>query len=167
MTWIVAMTKPNCEGIAAIHLERQAFEPYFPRFLQTHSPKDPAVKLKTPQIRALFPRYIFIRITDAWYSILGTRGISRVLMGDVGPQIVSEIEIARMKSNEGKDGLLRLPTQPKFDPGTPVKATEGPFVGLPLIYENMTANERCTVLLSNMLGRVVRTEMDEKSLIAA
>lgn len=159
MSWIVAMTKPNCEQIAAINLTRQAYDNYYPRFLESKPNKDPVIK-------PLFPRYIFVYIREQFYSIKGTRGISYVLWGEAGPQTLPDFEIERLRAYEDKDGLVRLASKEKFAPGQAVKATEGPFVGHAMIYDGMSAHERVNVLIG-MLGRSVRTEIDERVLVPA
>ena len=72
-----------------------------------------------------------------------------------------------MRKREGADGLIQLAQAPdRFSPGDKVKASEGPLAGQALIYEGMTAKERCHVL-ATMLGGTVRVELDEKFLTAA
>lgn len=159
MSWIVAMTKPNCEQIAAVNLTRQSYENYYPRFLEAKPNKDPVIK-------PLFPRYIFIYIKDQFYSIKGTRGISYVLWGEAGPQTIPDFEVERLKGYEDKNGLVRLASPEKFAPGQAVKATEGPFVGLPMIYDGMSIHDRVNVLIA-MMGRQTRTEIDERVLVPA
>lgn len=159
MSWIVAVTKPNHEEIAAVNLQRQGFSYYYPKFLL----KKPNLKTLT---RPLFPRYMFVFVEQMWRSLSGTRGISYILMGEGGPQTVSDGIIDAIKSREDKNGLYQLTAPPKFQPGEKVKAEEGPFSGLPLVYEGMTGNERVTVL-TEMLGRVVRITLEEKVLRAA
>lgn len=153
------MTKPNCEQIASVNLTRQAFESYYPRFLETKPHKEPVIK-------PLFPRYIFIFVRDQWYPIKGTRGISYVLPGEDGPQHIPAREIEKLKGWEDNKGLIQLATREKFSPGQNVKATEGPFVGHAMIYEGMAPHERVNVLI-NLLGRQVSTELDERVLVPA
>lgn len=157
MPWIVAMTKPNHEAIAVVNLNRQGFVNYVPRY----STKQAKVNV----IRPLFPRYIFIWIDQLWSSILGTRGISRVLLGDNGPATIADSVIKELRSRE-YHGLVQLTAPPKFTPGEEVKAQEGPFTGHLMIYEGQSHNDRVKVLI-NLLGRAVRIEIPEKNLIAA
>lgn len=158
MAWIVAMTKPNSEQIAAVNLTRQSFENYYPKFLETKPNKLSIIK-------PLFPRYIFIFVRDVWYSIRGTRGISYVLNGDDGPQVIPTNIINNLKGNEDRNGLVRLTPKPKFIEGQSVKAIEGPFVGHAMVYEGMAPHDRVNVLIS-MLGREVRTEIEDRVLVA-
>src|SRR4051812_24282645 len=112
------MTKPNFEASAAAHLRRQGYEYYYPRHL-LRRPNQP------PVIRPLFPRYIFILIDQVWYSVTGTRGISKVLMGDTCPETLPAGVIEALKSRESKDGLVSLPIPPKFSPGQSLRVKHG------------------------------------------
>jgi transcriptional antiterminator RfaH len=158
MPWIVAMTKPNSEAIAAKNLLRQGYEPYYPRCLQA--------KKNHPCEIPLFPRYIFIMVFGTWYPIRSTRGITRLLMGESGPQIIPADQIATLRSRENDRGLIQLLPKSSFSSGDKVKASSGPFEGQLMVYEEMTARERCRVL-ADWLGQKVRVEIDEKVLVAA
>lgn len=159
MSWAVAMTRPNHEAIAAVNLQRQGFDFYYPRFKSQKRPSD------SPVIRPLFPRYIFVHIENMWRSITGTRGISYVLMGEGGPLTVSDTVIKAIKGRE-VGGLYQLVAPPRFQPGDTVKTIEGPLQGLPLIYEGMAGHERVKVL-AELLGQKVKVTVEEKLLVAA
>ncbi len=153
------MTKPNCETIASVNLQRQGFEYYCPWFSQK-------IPNKKPIRRPLFPRYIFILIDKVWYSLQGTRGITRVLLGLDGPQTIPSDIIGALRAREGKDGLISLQPAPKFRSGQSVKASHGPLVGHALIYDGMLSHDRVRVLME-LLGRKVCVEIKEKLLVAA
>lgn len=159
MAWIVARTKPNQEALASEHLTRQGYRPYCPRY-QHKRPN------KKTLIRPLFPRYIFVEIQDVWYSIRSTRGISSILSGDNGPQYVPEALVYGIMAREDKHGFIITDSRDRFERGASVKTEQGPLAGLPLIYDGMTANERCAVLVA-MMDRYVRVEMEVKPLVAA
>jgi transcriptional antiterminator RfaH len=152
------MTKPGHESIASVNLTRQGYTNYCPFYKKKQVGK-PSV------IRPLFARYIFIFVNQAWYSILGTRGMSRILMGDLGPQSIPTTIIDGLKQRE-VNGLVELISPPKFSKGDKVKADEGPLSGHLLIYDEMLPHDRVRVLMS-LLGRQVPIELDEKSLSAA
>lgn len=162
MPWAVVMAKPNCEGMAVVNLQRQGYDVYFPRF-RFLSPK------KTVVIKPLFPRYLFVSFEKVWYSIRGTRGVSHVLIADEGPATVPATVIDALRAREDLEGFIQLGKRTpieKFDRGQSVKATEGPLVGLPLIYEGMTAKDRVKVLVE-ILGRKTLVTVKENSLVAA
>lgn len=159
MSWFVCMTKPNHEGIAAVNLQRQGFEYYYPRYF--------AKKPGTPgTIRPLFPRYMFVKLEAVWHSLRGTRGVSCLLMGDNGPQLLPDRVIDGIKAREDKNGLYQLIAPPRFKRGARVKAGAGPFQGLPLLYEDMSTHDRVKCL-ADLLGRLCVVEIEERLLSAA
>jgi transcription antitermination factor NusG len=158
--WTVAVTKPNHEAIAAVNLQRQGFIYYYPRFLKQLKPGI------APTARPLFPRYVFVFTERLWRSLSGTRGISYILMGEGGPQILPDSVVNSLKARENDKGFYQLVAPPKFTPGCKVKAEAGPLSGLPLIYEGMTAQDRAKVLVE-ILGRFVPATLEEKLLVAA
>jgi transcription antitermination factor NusG len=159
MVWIVAVTKPNSEAIAEAHLRRQGFEHYCPRFEE----RRPNSK---PRVKPLFSRYIFVFIDKAWYCIKSTIGISNILMGDTGPEPLPAEVIEKLKRQTKANGLVGLEPVPKFAIGSHLKTTTGPFAGQLLIYEGMTARDRCRVLMDT-LGRKVAMDLPEAELVAA
>jgi transcriptional antiterminator RfaH len=159
MSWLVAMTRPNHEGIASLHLARQGFTWYYPRYAH----KRPGL---ATIIRPLFPRYMFIRLEQVWHSLHGTRGLSRLLMGENGPQLLSDGAVEGIQAREDKHGLYQLVAPPRFRKGSKVKCQQGPLAGLSLLYEGMAAHDRVKVL-AELLGRACIVEVEEKLLIAA
>ncbi len=152
------MTRPQYEAIAGVNLTRQGYTFYCPKYLVKQANKPSSIK-------PLFPRYIFIFIDQFWSSILGTRGISKVLLNGEGPATLPTKIISDLKSRE-KNGLVQLTTPHKFQVGDLVKTSEGPLVGHVLICDTMLPHERVRVLM-DLLGRKVAVELPEKSLIAA
>lgn len=159
MSWFVAMTKPNHEGIAAANLQRQGFVWYYPRYLHKRPGSEPL-------IRPLFPRYIFIKLEQVWHSLHGTRGISYLLMAGNGPQLLPDAVIGAIRQREDKTGLYQLVAPPRFHKGQKVKTQEGPLAGLSLLYEGMAAHDRVKVL-ADLLGRLCVVEVEERLLTAA
>lgn len=160
MPWITIMTRPNCEVLAAENLQRQGFTYYCPRF-KLERPAKAAV------IRPLFPRYMFVLVEQAWYSIRGTRGVSLILTAEGGkPQYIPASIIDNLRSREGPDGLVNLTPPPRFSVGSKVKCEGGPLAGHALIYAGMSAKDRVNVLIE-MLGRQVKVDVPESELVAA
>lgn len=152
------MCRPQHEAIAAVNLTRQGYVNYCPFYNRKQVGKPDA-------LRPLFARYIFIFIDQSWYSVLGTRGISRILMGDLGPQTIPTMVIDELKKRE-VNGLVQLISPPKFLKGDKVRASDGPLSGHLLFYDGVLPNERVRVLM-DLLGRKVPVELDERSLSAA
>lgn len=152
------MTKPNHETIAEFNLARQGYTTYCPRYLQ----RPPH---KAPTIRPLFPRYLFVFIDQFWSSIMGTRGISRVLLGNDGPMILPTVEIDKLRQREIK-GLVQLTPPPKFNAGDKVKIQAGPLTGHLCVYEGMSSKDRVRVL-AELLGGKYPIVLKENDLILA
>lgn len=159
MSWIVGVTKPCQEAIAATNLEWQGYQYYYPRIKQ-------AKPGKTPHIEPLFRRYLFICITDQWYPVRSTRGMSHVLMNEGGPRYVADGIITELRAREGDDGYIQLVAPAKYRAGDKVRLQGGPFAGQLGLYEGMAPHDRCRVLL-NMLGSAVSVTLDESILAAA
>jgi transcriptional antiterminator RfaH len=159
--WTIVVAKPNSEAIAVENLKRQGYGCYFPRYRER--------KPKKVLIRPLFPRYIFCHIDHHWYSIKGTRGVSNILLADEGPAFISPKIVDEIRAREDSEGYVlvgRESRQEKFIKGQPVRALEGPFAGLDLIYEGMSAQDRVKVL-ADILGRKVSVIVSESKLVAA
>jgi len=159
MPWIVGVSKPNQEAVAAANLARQGYQYYYPRIRQ-------AKPGKKPIIEPLFKRYMFILIDLQWYVLKNTKGISSLLMGEGVPRVVSPQVILDIRRREGPDGLIMLEQPPKFRRGQRVKVEHGPLAGHLALYDGMAAHERCKVLL-NMLGALAKVELEEALLAAA
>lgn len=160
--WAVVISKPNSEAIAVANLQRQGFVSYFPRY-RYQKPNKPLI------IKPLFPRYLFVFVDKFWYSIKGTRGVTNILLAEEGPSVVPASIIEAIKGREDAEGFVvvgREIRQEKFIKGQAVRATEGPFAGLSLIYEGMSAQDRVKVLVE-ILGRQVPATVSESKLVAA
>lgn len=153
MGWCVAMSRPNCERRVQDHLERQGFTTYLPSV----SERVVVGGKKIWRHRLLFTRYLFVQqVATRWRSILGTVGVTRLLLdGDV-PSLLPDSEIEKLKARE-KNGCVVLPKS-KFQQGQLVEVISGEFIGMNGLYFGMSARDREIVLL-NMLGRMCKTEL--------
>jgi len=154
--WGVGMCKSNSEFIAKYNLERQGFETYLPKFLSKNG--------KEIKIKILFPRYIFIKIELQWYSIKGTRGITKLLMRETTPAVVHDMIIENLKKREDSKGFIILPEPPKFQLGEKVRIVNSALYGYIGIYNGMRDHERARILIE-LLGQSVPVDLDEKDLM--
>jgi hypothetical protein len=97
--WAVARTQAQREQAALLHLERQQFEVYLP-IIKT---------MRRIRGEPLFPGYIFIRIIDRWYSIMGTIGITHLLRSGEQPACCPDAVIDDIRRRE-EGGYVKLPT---------------------------------------------------------
>jgi transcriptional antiterminator RfaH len=161
--WSVAQTQPFSERKAKRFLEGQSFDCYLPKILQTQHLRN------NKHIRecALFARYLFVRIENAWHVINSTPGISYLLLdGAMKPIVVSEKVINEIRSREDRHGFVVLPKKQQFKPGQQVKVISGQFAGQLALYDGMTSRQRERVLLQ-LLGQYVSVELNIDSRIEA
>jgi transcriptional antiterminator RfaH len=163
--WYVVQTQANAENKAAVHLARQGFATYLPRYLKKRRHARRVETVAAP----LFPRYIFVEIDMAvqrWRSIYSTVGVSRLVCNGDQPTPVTDDVIGSLRGREDTSGLIRLVHRPNFRPGEKVRILEGAFYDCLGIYDGMTDHERVGILL-DLLGRKVRVSLDAEAIAAA
>jgi transcriptional antiterminator RfaH len=163
--WHVVRTQPHAENKASIHLGRQGFETYLPRYLKKrrHARRVEIVRA------ALFPCYLFVAIdrqTQRWRCISSTVGVSNLVCNGDEPAPVPDTVIAALREREDENGLVRLPARPRFAQGDKVRLLDGAFADCIGLFEGMKDIERVSVLL-DLLGRKVRVLLDADSVAAA
>lgn len=163
--WYVVQTQPHAEAKAALHLTRQGFAAYLPRYLKRRRHARRIETVKAP----LFPRYLFVAVDMAaqrWRSIQSTMGVARLVCNGDEPAAVTDRVIAALKVREDDSGLIRLDLRPRFAPGEQVRIVDGVFTACLGLYDGMTDRDRVAILL-DLLGRKVRVVVDEMSVVAA
>ena len=114
--WFVAHTQPHAEAKATLHLNRQGFTIYFPRYLKRRRHARRIDTVAAP----LFPRYLFVAVDLAaqrWRSIYSTVGVSRLVCNGDDPSAVPDGIVEALKSREDADGFIKLDYRPPFRPG--------------------------------------------------
>ena len=162
--WYVVYTQPNGENLADLHLQRQGFEVYLPRYSKMISHARYLKKVSRP----LFQRYMFVRLnidTQLWRSINGTLGVTHLVSRGERPVAVPEGIVDELKEREDDKGLITL-TLPLFTPGQQLEVLEGPLAFSTVFFKKLTDNERVVVLLE-MLGREVQATIPARSVAAA
>ena len=155
-SWYVAETQPRKEALAALHLGRQSFDFFLPRYRKTrrHARKFDTV------LAPLFPGYIFVRFDreqSSWRSINGTFGVRRLLCGEGGalqsmPSRVVEALQARCK------GDVFEPANDSLRPGEQVRILQGPFTDLIAQVQSLDDRGRVALLLDVLGGGVYHSE---------
>jgi len=147
MFWAVVVSQPQNEQRVLEHLRWQGFECYAPR--------EKIVRVfrgrKRDVIRFLFPRYLFVWIVDQWHVLLGTFGVSKILMNGEVPSRLPINWVDGMKAKE-RNGFVVLPKD-RYRIGQRVQITGGLFQGQFGFYQGMTSRQREVVLLGT-LGKV-------------
>lgn len=101
--WHVAKTKAGQDHVALDNLQRQNFEPYYPRARVIRRRRGRMIE----EYQGLFPGYIFIKFSrelDQWKSINSTRGVQRLLSfsEDGTPSTVPDREVDKLKAQENQ-----------------------------------------------------------------
>jgi transcriptional antiterminator RfaH len=152
LRWYLIQSKPNAEENARVNLERQGYEVYFPRLLQTarHAGH------WRERITALFPRYLFVRLETGQQSlgpVRSTVGVANaVRFGSRYAIVPDEVVLELREQADPETGLHRLSRRAALLRGSPVRVTAGPFDGLEGLFEREAGSERVIVLL-RLLGQ--------------
>lgn len=163
--WYVVQTQANAENKAVVHLGRQGFATYLPRYLKRRRHARRIDIVAAP----LFPRYLFVEIdmgVQRWRSIYSTVGVSRLVSNGDFPAPVPDEVISSLKRRESTSGFVQLDHRPKFKAGDKVRILEGAFYDCLGIYDGMSDRERVEILL-DLLGRKVRVLMNAEAIAAA
>jgi transcriptional antiterminator RfaH len=145
--WHLVYTKVKKEEEAEHHLNNQGFEVYLPR----HRVGVRKCGQYTEVIQPLFPRYIFIQLTDGvdnYASIRSTRGAAGLVRVGAAPAIAPPALIDYLRSHE-KQALAPKPLNP-FKVGDRIRIVDGPFSGYEAIYQCDRGEDRALILLSLM-----------------
>lgn len=156
MTWLAVCTKTQAEVLAVHHLERQNFDVYMPLYLKRRSHARQVTWHKKP----LFPRYIFVRLSEAglWRKIRSTIGVSDLIyMGDK-PATIDDGVIDEIREREGEDGLIRLPDADGHKVGDVVRITKPGLGDISGVFQQQNDQDRVYVLMQ-FLGRTVRAHV--------
>lgn len=164
-SWYVVQTHPHAEAKAAAHLERQGYSIYLPRYLKRRRHARRIEIVPAP----LFPSYLFVTIdmlTQRWYSIRSTIGVSRLVCRGEEPAVLPTAAIHQLQSRHNDAGFVQLDLRPKFTPGDKIRIVAGAFAECFGLYEGMADRERVAVLM-DLLGRKVRVVLDSDTIAAA
>jgi transcription antitermination factor NusG len=107
---------------------------------------------KVQRARYLFPRYLFVWMSERWHDLFRTEYVSKVLLTGDQPAKLPEGWVDKMRASE-HNGLIVLPKH-RFRLGQPVLVTGGLFEGARGLYQGMTGQQREIVLLDLLGARV-------------
>jgi transcriptional antiterminator RfaH len=151
--WACAQTEPRREEAARHFLQLGGYTVYLPRLRVVRLRHRRKVTINPP----LFPSYLFIEITNGWWSARWSPGIVRLLRAGDAPMPVPDALIAEIRGRE-RGGLVELPQPQDLHVGDPVKVTAGPFSGYLALYAGMKPRQRVEVLLQ-LLGSMQRVTL--------
>jgi len=152
--WYLVHSKPAGETVAHANLSRQGYEVYLPRVAQ-------AVRRGgqlRERITALFPRYLFLRLSEGVQSLGPVRssvGVSGIVRFGFDYAVVPERIVAGLMAREDPvTGLHQTGRHRALVPGQTVEISSGPLDGLQGIFEREAGDERVIILL-RLLGHEV------------
>jgi transcriptional antiterminator RfaH len=160
MAWGVARTHGGEEARARENLERQGYNVRLPRYRETVVRRGRRVVELVP----LFPRYIFVDVSQGFRSIFGTRGVAELFMWGEKPALVRDAEMQAIMAGADAEDVVALPADPLV--GKKVLVRSGVCADMVGLCEGMSGAQRVRVLLK-MLGRDVRVTLDRHCVAAA
>jgi transcriptional antiterminator RfaH len=164
-SWYVVRSHFHSEAKAQIHLARQGFETYLPRYLKRRRHARRVDVVPAP----LYPGYLFVAfdpLVARWRSIRSTVGVTQLLCNGELPTTIDNAIIDSLKKREDAQGFIQLARRPQFACGDKVRVQEGLFSDSLGLFEHMTDRERVVILL-DLLGRKVRVTLNEEFIAAA
>jgi transcriptional antiterminator RfaH len=159
MKWHVIHTKVRQEFRALENLQAQGFEVFLPT-CQVQKKQQGKIHLAN---EPLFPRYLFIRLSDVtsnWFPIRSTRGVASLLRFGISTDLVvipdPIIDCLRQRCT------LEEPLHELFRPGEMIEITQGPFKGLIGFFEKLQTlpdGLSRAMLLVELLGSVQKLQI--------
>lgn len=151
LRWYVIHTKAAAEALAEANLERQGYEVYLPRLVQSVLSR----QRRRERIVPLFPRYLFLRLKEGRQALGPVRssvGVSGVVRFGSRYALIADETIRHLQGRaDPLTGLHRLRGPAPMARGAPIRIAAGPFDGLEGIFQREDGAERVVVLL-NLLG---------------
>ena len=163
--WHVVQAHVHAEAKAQLHLTRQGFETYLPRYLKRRRHARRTETVAAP----LYPSYLFVTFDPAihrWRSIHSTIGVARLVCNGDAPASVDPAIIRGLKSRENAEGFIALARRPQFAAGDKVRVRDGVFSDCLGLFDGTSDRDRVAILL-DLLGRKVRVVLDEDFVVAA
>jgi transcriptional antiterminator RfaH len=153
--WYTLYTKPNVEYQVVTALQQ--------RGIQTYLPETKSLKVRQGRgRRPFFPCYLFARVdleAVGLSRVQWTPGLRRIVAFDNWPvPLPDEVINLIQRKLDGINAVGGWPAH-TFQPGDPVRITDGPLQGLLAVFEGPTTPaERVRVLL-NILGHASRVHV--------
>lgn len=167
--WAIAITQPMSERKALANCHRQGFYTFAPKIAVRY----PVGGRMIARHEALFPSYIFVLVVSAWHSLLGTFGISSLIMAGDQPAFVPQHKFVEIRNacrftrdKNGDDIWVWQGRQSRFKKGEELQIKRGALALEKAIYVGMKPRDRVEVLM-NILGKSTSVELAECDLAAA
>ena len=156
--WFVAQLKPQGLRLAVQNLDRQGFQHFCPKRLETTIKRGKPMASEKP----LFPGYIFVQFDPAetgWTSINGTRGVSRLIITDVRKPTPLPAEfMSGLMARCDTGGVVVTP--PDLEVGDTIRVLSGPFAESVARIEQFSDDERLQILM-DLMGQKTRISVSK------
>jgi transcriptional antiterminator RfaH len=164
LRWYLVHTKPAGESVARENLERQCYDVYLPRIVESVHRGERRIDRTVP----LFPRYLFLRLQEgqqALAPVASTIGVSSIVRFGSRYTIVPDSVVCELQARaDPQSGLHRLNRESRLKPGAAVRIRRGPFEGLEGVFERAAGADRVVVLL-NLLGQASQVCVSRDSIL--
>jgi len=162
--WYALRCKPNMEYSVWNQLLDREVETYFPTLKV--KPVNPRSRKEVP----FFPGYLFVRGTlNRFYQskVMWLPGSLSLVSFDGVPAPIADTLVLAVRHQVERLNQITRQTKPQFEPGQRVWIEEGEMAGFAAIFEKcVNGQERVSVLLEMMRGRLVRVEVPSRSVRA-
>ena len=148
--WAVVHTQPSSERKVEGRLTQQGFKCYLPILGER--------KAGVFRESVLFPRYLFLFVEDQWRCVLGTFGVTRVLLDNDRPARLPTRFVEELKGRENRKGYIEIPRE-RYRRGERIKITGGVFEGQYGLNVSAKHSDREIILL-DILGSVELASSD-------
>ena len=153
-------THPRAEVKAVVHLARQGFETYLPRYLKKRRHARRVETVEAPLFPSLSVRCG--RYGDAAVALISsTFGVTHLVCNGDDPAPIADDIIDALRDREDETWAHSSSRAPSFATGDKVRLLDGAFVDCIGLFEGMKDIERVSVLL-DLLGRKVRVLLDAR-----
>lgn len=147
--WYAVQVQPRRESLAVFHLSRQGFETFSPLIKRPARRSGRIVSRR----EALFPGYLFARFDkrqDAWRSINGTIGVSRLVMFGDEPCALPKDFVDTLKASTDDEDCVAFDTA--LTQGSKVRIVGGVLDNLTGMLVKADSQARVTILLDLLSG---------------
>ncbi len=155
LRWYIVQTKPKKELVAALNLEHESVEVFFPRMEGISIIYGKSRKV----IKSLFPNYIFAHfdLLVSYRLVRWSSGVSRILGFESGPVPVDDQVIEIIKGRVDKNCVVRKALH--FKAKDRIRIRSGPFRDLMGIFERWVSDEGKVMVLLNLLNYDAKVEL--------
>ena len=154
--WFAVQARAGREHLSAAHLRARGYDVLMPSYYEVRQWSDRVKKVQ----RALFPGYLFCRLTeDTLSKVVTAPGVIRIIGNSDGPIPVDAAEMATLR--RVIDTSLAVEPFPFVREGDVVAVVDGPLCGAQGVVLRSKGRHRLIVSIS-LLHRSIAVEIDSR-----